>query len=198
MSTRTLMLTPWMAPHRVISWQRAIVLFYLGKVEVLEEYDDRVVAPSITIRTPAVVRLRKGNVASKHKVRFSRMNVFTRDGFRCQYCGVRKGTDGLNYDHVLPRVHGPPEKAAELEKMLQLEFPYLVGGKTAWENIVTSCYACNDRKGSRTPDEAGMQLLRKPTKPTSLPLAPVLRTGHEIPSLWMGYCSYLLPDHQVA
>ena len=177
MSTTTLMLTPWMAPHRVISWQRAIVLFYLGKVEVLEEYDDRVVAPSITIRTPAVVRLRKGNVASKHKVRFSRMNVFTRDGFRCQYCGVRKGTDGLNYDHVLPRVRG---------------------GKTAWENIVTSCYACNDRKGSRTPDEAGMKLLRKPTKPTSLPLAPVLRTGHEIPSLWMGYCSYLLPDHQVA
>ncbi len=102
----TLMLTPWMAPHRVISWQRAIVLLYLGKVEVLEEYDERITAPSITLRTPAVVRLTKGSVSRKHKVRFSRVNIFTRDGFRCQYCGDRQGMDALNYDHVVPRVRG--------------------------------------------------------------------------------------------
>jgi 5-methylcytosine-specific restriction endonuclease McrA len=166
MSTRTLMLTPWMAPHRVISWQRAIVLLYLGKVEVLEEYDERLVAPSITLRTPAVVRLTKGSVSTKHKVRFSRVNIFTRDGFRCQYCGDRKGMDALNYDHVLPRVRG---------------------GKTAWENIVTSCYACNVRKGSRTPEEAGMKLLRKPFKPASLPLAPVIRPGKDVPPTWTDY-----------
>jgi 5-methylcytosine-specific restriction endonuclease McrA len=172
MSTRsTLMLTPWMAPHRVITWQRAIVLFYLGKVEVLEEYDERIVAPSITLRTPAVVRLTKGSVSTKHKVRFSRVNIFTRDGFRCQYCGERKGIDLLNYDHVVPRVRG---------------------GKTVWENIVTSCYACNDRKGSRTPGEAGMKLLRKPFKPTSLPLAPVIRSGKDVPPSWRSYCAF--PD----
>ena len=153
MSTRTLMLTAWMAPHGVISWQRAIVLLYLGKVEVLEEYEECVVAPSLTLRTPAVVRLTKASVSKKNKVRFSRMNVFTRDGFRCQYCGGRKLMHELNYDHVLPRVRG---------------------GKTVWENIVTSCYACNDRKGSRTVKEAGMTLLRKPFKPSSLPLASVL------------------------
>ena len=169
MSTTTLMLTPWMAPHRVISWQRAVVLLYLGKVEVLEEYDDWLVAPSTAIRTPAVVRLTKVRVSTKHKVRFSRMNIFTRDGFRCQYCGERKGMDELNYDHVVPRVRG---------------------GKTAWENIVTSCYACNDRKGSRTPDQAGMKLLRKPFKPTSLPLAPVLRPGKDVPSAWRVYCAF--------
>jgi len=173
MSTRTLMLTPWMAPQRVISWQRAVVLLYLGKVEVLEEYDDWLVAPSTAIRTPAVVRLSPhvtgGSVSRKNKVRFSRTNVFTRDGFRCQYCGDRKGTDELNYDHVVPRVRG---------------------GKTGWENIVTSCYACNDRKGSRTPDQAGMKLLRKPFKPTSLPLAPVLRSGKDVPSAWRVYCAF--------
>jgi len=168
MSTRTLMLTPWMAPHRVITWQRAIVLLYLGKVEVIEEYEDALVAPSITLRTPAVVRLNKGSVSTKNKVRFSRVNVFTRDGFRCQYCGERKAIDELNYDHVVPRVRG---------------------GKTVWENIVTSCYACNDRKGSRTPDEAGMKLLRKPFKPTSLPLAPVIGPGKDVPPVWRNYCS---------
>ena len=167
MSTRTLMLTPWMAPYRVISWERAIVLLYLGKVEVLEEYDERIRAPSITLRTPAVVRLTKARVSSKNKVRFSRMNVFLRDGFRCQYCGEKKAMDELNYDHVLPRVRG---------------------GKTVWENIVTSCYSCNDRKGGRTPEETGMTLLRRPFKPSTLPFAPVIRPGAPVPDLWLNYC----------
>jgi 5-methylcytosine-specific restriction endonuclease McrA len=100
-------------------------------------------------------------------VRFSRVNVYTRDGFRCQYCGEKKEMRDLNYDHVVPRVRG---------------------GKTVWENIVTSCYACNDRKGSRTPEEAGMKLPRKPFKPSSLPVTPVLpmRRG-EMPEAWLPY-----------
>ena len=168
MSTTTLMLTPWMAPHRVISWQRAVVLLYLGKVEVLEEYDDWLVAPSTAIRTPAVVRLTKGSVSTKNKVRFSRTNVFTRDGFRCQYCGEKKEMRQLNYDHVVPRVRG---------------------GRTAWENIVTCCYPCNDRKGSRTPEEAGMTLRKKPLKPSSLPVTPVLHvTRSAMPEVWLPYC----------
>jgi 5-methylcytosine-specific restriction endonuclease McrA len=173
MSTRTLILTPWMAPHRVITWQRAVVLLTLGKVEVLEEYDEPIVAPSITMRTPAVVRLTRGNVSTKRKVRFSRLNVFTRDNFRCQYCGVRKSMEGLNYDHVVPRLRG---------------------GKTGWENIVTSCYPCNDRKGSRTPDEAGLKLLRKPFRPTSLPHTPFLRAEKGVPPLWRDYCPQLADE----
>ncbi len=167
------MLTPWMVPHRVISWQRAIVLFYLGKVEVIEEYDEDIASPSITLRAPAVVRLTKGSVSTKNKVRFSRINVFTRDGFRCQYCGDRKPPHDLNYDHVVPRVRG---------------------GKTVWENIVTSCYACNDRKGSRTVAEAGMKLRRQPFKPTSLPFAPVIRQGTHVPTAWRNYCATFADD----
>jgi 5-methylcytosine-specific restriction endonuclease McrA len=168
MTTRTLMLTPWMAPYQVISWERAIVLSYLGKVEVLEEYDECVPAPSITLRTPAVVRLTKARVPTQNKVRFSRINVFLRDGFRCQYCGAKRPASELNYDHVLPRVRG---------------------GRTIWENIVTSCYACNDRKGSRTPVEAGMTLLRRPVTPKSLPLPPVIRPGTIVPEVWRDYCA---------
>jgi len=167
---RTLLLTPWMSPHRIISWQRAIVLLYTGKVEVLEVYhDEALVSPSLALKTPAVVRLTKGTVHQKQTVRFSRINVMTRDGFRCQYCGERKTMRELNYDHVIPRVRG---------------------GKTVWENIVTSCYACNDRKGCRTPDEAGMKLLRKPQKPTSLPLSSPLRMDSaELPEPWLAYCA---------
>src|ERR1700733_7211316 len=158
---RTLLLTPWMAPHKIISWERAVVLLVLDKVDVLEQYDEEIRSRSFALRPPAVVRLKKAGALTKHAVRFSRINVYTRDGFRCQYCGERKEMRDLNYDHVVPRVRG---------------------GHTVWENIVTSCYACNDRKGSRTPEEAGMKLLRKPIKPKSLPLTSAFRVdASEIP-----------------
>jgi len=164
---QTLMLTPWMAPHKIISWERAVCLAYLGKVEVIETWDADLRGPSITMKAPAVVRLTKGAVSTKQSVRFSRINVFTRDGFRCQYCGAKKSLRELNYDHVIPRVKG---------------------GKTVWENIVTSCYACNDKKGSRTPAEAGMKLLRMPFKPKSLPVTPpVVLSEGVIPELWQPY-----------
>jgi 5-methylcytosine-specific restriction endonuclease McrA len=168
---RTLLLNPWMAPHKIISWERAVVLVVLGKVDVLEEYDEEIRSRSFALRTPAVVRLKKAGRTMKHVVRFSRINVYTRDGFRCQYCGEKKAMRDLNYDHVLPRVKG---------------------GQTVWENIVTSCYACNDRKGSRTPEEAGMRLRKKPSRPTSLPVTPAFRVDlSEMPEPWLPYCSTL-------
>lgn len=130
---RTLLLTPWMAPHRVISWERSVVLVVLGKVDVLEEYDEVIRSQSYTLRTPAVVRLKKAG-AGKQAVRFSRINVYTRDGFRCQYCGEKKAMRDLNYDHVVARVRG---------------------GRTVWENIVTSCHACNDRPATRATTARG-------------------------------------------
>lgn len=166
MTTSTLLLTPWMAPHKIISWQTAIVMSFLGKVEVLEEYDDVVASPSITMKTPAVVRLKRAGAGPKRPVKFSRANVFTRDGFSCQYCGTRKSPRELNYDHVVPRVQG---------------------GRTVWENIVTSCYDCNGKKRGRTPEQAGMRLLRAPVKPRSLPPALVSFRETSVPVVWTPY-----------
>lgn len=166
---RTLLLNPWMAPQKIISWERAVVLLVLDKVDVLEHYEEEIRSPKLTIRTPAVVRLKKAGRVNKQAVRFSRINVYTRDGFRCQYCGERKAMRELNYDHVIPRVRG---------------------GQTIWENIVTCCYACNDRKGGRTPEQAGMTLRKKPFKPQTLPVAPMLcLTRSEMPDAWLPYCS---------
>ena len=168
MSAQTLLLTPWMMPHKVISWQDAITMTFLGKVEVLEAYDEVVRSPSVTLRVPAVVRLTKPVGSVKRGVKFSRINVFTRDGFRCQYCGVKKGLAELNYDHVVPRHQG---------------------GRTVWENIVTCCYPCNDRKKNRTPEQAGMKLLSRPIKPRTLPYTPVLLDRKGMPEVWSSYCS---------
>src|SRR5438552_295759 len=135
------MLLPWMAPHKVISWQRAIVLSFLGKVEVVAEYDEVIRSPSIALRAPAVVRMHRAHVPHRSTLRFCRANVFRRDGYKCQYCGEVLAGRLLTFDHVVPRARG---------------------GKTEWENIVTCCGPCNDRKRDRTPDEAAMKLLRRP------------------------------------
>jgi len=163
-----------MAPHKIISWERAVVLVVLGKVDVLAEYEEEIRSRTFALRTPAVVRLKKGGTTTKQVVRFSRINVYTRDGFRCQYCGEKKSMRDLNYDHVLPRVKG---------------------GQTVWENIVTSCYACNDRKGSRTPEEGGMRLRKSPSRHTSLPVSPAFRVDiSEMPEPWLPYCSTLASE----
>jgi 5-methylcytosine-specific restriction endonuclease McrA len=95
MSARTLLLTSHYTAHEIVPWQTAICLLYLGKVEVLEEYDDELHSPSVSMRTPAVVRLKKALGRVKRGVRFSRRNVFGRDGFRCAYCGIRAGFEEL-------------------------------------------------------------------------------------------------------
>lgn len=166
--SRTLLLSPWMAPLKVISWEAAVRLIYQKKAYVIESYDEEIASPSVTWRMPAVVALTKPMQPMKRGIKFSRINVFTRDGFRCGYCGERKTMRELNYDHVVPRVRG---------------------GKTNWENIVTACYPCNDRKAGRTPEEAGMKLLRRPVKPKSLPHSYLAVDRKTIPEIWEPYCS---------
>ena len=161
------MLNAWMLPQRIIPWQEAITLWFLGKVDVLEEYDLFVASPSISVPLPAVVRLRRLVPNLRRGVKFSRANVFSRDGYTCQYCASKKSRSELSFDHVLPRTHG---------------------GRTGWENIVTACRPCNLKKRNRTPEQAGMRLLRKPVRPTALPIEPMSFGGREIPAEWRDYC----------
>jgi 5-methylcytosine-specific restriction endonuclease McrA len=166
METRTLLLNHMYQPHAIVPWQDSIRLVYENKVTVLEEYEETVSSPSVTLYVPAVILLKKPVVGHKKGVKFSRINVFTRDGFRCQYCGAKKTMRELNYDHVIPRRQG---------------------GRTVWENIVTCCYPCNDKKGGRTPEQAKMSLLRRPAKPHVLPLHAVFLETRSVPPVWVPY-----------
>lgn len=165
MGGMTLVLDRAYRPHAIVSWQRALTLFFLNRIEIVESYDEEIRSVSISIRMPAVVRLLTKIRDSKKGVKFSRINILTRDKFFCQYCGRKFAMSKLNYDHVLPRARG---------------------GKTTWENIVTACYPCNDRKGDRTPQEARMPLLREPVRPQSLPLT-MLRIEGTPPDRWASY-----------
>ena len=116
---------------------------------MIDTYLDQVVrSPSTHLDVPAVVRLLRYVRYRPAGVRFSRKNVFMRDGYRCQYCGVHGDQRTLTFDHVLARSRGGP---------------------TSWTNIVTCCVACNREKGDRTPAESGMQLACRPTRPHWLP-----------------------------
>lgn len=159
-----------MQPHRVVTWQDAICRIVDQEIEVLETTWDgktfEVSSPSLTIAVPSVARLTAQVPANKKGVKFSKINVLTRDGFQCQYCGNRFPRRQLNYDHVIPRVQG---------------------GRTVWENIVTACYPCNSRKAGRTPDQAKMRLLKHPVRPKSLPLTmPAIPLG-KAPDEWLFY-----------
>ncbi len=169
----TLLLAPWMAPHRIVPWQEAITLLYNGKIEVLEVYEGVTISsPSVTIGMPSVARLIRPISHMKKNVKFSRQNVLLRDNFQCQYCGKRAPMKSLNYDHVVPRAKG---------------------GKTDWLNIVTACYPCNNRKGDRSLKESGMVLLRPPTQPKSLPLSPPVNFKNA-PKVWLDYGATLMAE----
>ena len=97
---------------------------------------------------PQVLLLRFYDRLPIQEMKFNRQNLFERDKFRCQYCGRKFLPKELNMDHVTPRDRG---------------------GKTNWENIVTCCLRCNSTKGNREPHEAGMRLLRQPSRPRRRP-----------------------------
>lgn len=170
MHTKTLVLTPWYFPHKVIRWEDAVTLSYLGKADVVVSYHDEIRSPSTTLRMPAVVRLRRKIARTKPGVRFSRLNVYVRDGFACAYCRLKLPMSKLTYDHVLPRSRG---------------------GRTEWENIVTACAPCNARKANKTPDESGMWPNKPPHRPNSLPLMPPLIDPDTAPAEWRDFTAAL-------
>jgi 5-methylcytosine-specific restriction endonuclease McrA len=165
-TARTLLLSQGYEPIKVISWQRAISLLFLGKVEVLEEYAHDVHSVSLVIKIPAVVRLLRAFRRHAKPVKFSRVNIYARDNYRCQYCGKRASIRELTYDHVVPRSQG---------------------GRTEWTNIVSCCYECNRAKGGRTPHQAGMKLLGHPAQPNWVPAITIRISMRSVPEAWRDY-----------
>jgi 5-methylcytosine-specific restriction endonuclease McrA len=153
-------------PLKIINWKKAITLFFLGKVEVLEEYGKDIHSVSFTIKLPSVVRLLRLAKRPKTPVKFSRQNIYARDKYGCQYCGRRYPPEELSYDHVIPKSRG---------------------GQTEWSNIVACCIRCNRKKGGRTPKEAHMKLVRKPFRPTWLPALKVTIGFRDVPTSWRDY-----------
>jgi 5-methylcytosine-specific restriction endonuclease McrA len=175
MNAAVLVLDVGMRPLRVENWQRAICDLFLGKVEVVEwkyhSKDRTIQSASGPWPMPSVVRVLSQFKRDRIRVKFSRLNIYARDKFTCQFCGVRFASEDLTFDHVIPRSRG---------------------GKTTWENIVTACVNCNKAKADRTPAEAKMRLLKQPRKPAYLPAMTVKMDTQRIPNEWKPYWTSVL------
>ena len=133
-------------PINICAARRAIVLVLKGVATAEEQSHISVRSAVQSILLPSVIRL-LGYRRIPHQTRaLSRKNILIRDRFTCQYCQRTLASTELTLDHVVPRSRA---------------------GETAWENLVACCHDCNNRKGSRTPEEAGMRLSRQP-RPFSL------------------------------
>lgn len=166
MSTRTLLLSAWYLPVRVLRWQDAAKMIYLGSVDVIAEYAEELRSPSIVWKMPAVVRLRRDVRTPDRSIRFSRLNVFRRDRFTCQYCGKSFRHSELTCDHIVPRSRG---------------------GRTSFENIVAACTPCNARKADQTCDQSGMFPLTEPRHPKILPPLPRVMESRCWPPEWQPF-----------
>lgn len=154
-------------PIHVTTVRRAFSLLYTGLARAVdrqyrtfdfpswaalsaEVHEETIGTVDRRIRVPRVILLHASGRFPRNHVRFSRQNIYLRDHDTCQYCGETLPRGQLNLDHVVPRTQG---------------------GATTWENVVCCCVPCNLKKGGRTPEEAGMRLLRRPFRPRWTPLA---------------------------
>jgi 5-methylcytosine-specific restriction endonuclease McrA len=141
---RTLLLDCNYFPVKIISWQKAMVLFLSNRAELVDAYEDKLIRTvSKSFKLPKVLRLYQTHKLCRN-VKFTRMNVFYRDNFQCQYCSIKLPANELTFDHVTPVSQN---------------------GKTNWDNVVTCCRDCNTKKGSKTLLDANMRLLKIPKKP---------------------------------
>ena len=149
--------------HPVSIWGVARTLNNVmkGSVIVVEEYDAVLRSPNFHFRPPSVVALVK-YVRRPETVPFTRLNIFLRDDFRCQYCGGKFEVSDLTFDHVIPRCHG---------------------GETNARNIVSACVDCNSRKGSRT----DMAPLRPPRDLETRDLARANLARQTFHKSWLDY-----------
>lgn len=173
LNTSVLVLNKSYFPVHITTVKRAFCMLVSGIAHVVDEeyrqfdfhswaevseavHGDTIGLVDRIIRVPRVILLVAYDRTPKRVVKFSRLNVLLRDDHTCQYCGTKFPRTKLNLDHVIPRSRG---------------------GHTTWENIVASCHPCNRRKGGRTPQEAGVKLIRKPFRPRTVPFLGIIKGG---------------------
>ncbi|HSJ10451.1 MAG TPA: HNH endonuclease [Longimicrobiales bacterium] len=140
--------------------KRALRLVIDRKAEVLEVDDSRVFRSARRdLPCPLVIRLvRFVHVPRKFRRQVTNTFLFARDRYRCLYCGRHRselrGREFLTRDHVIPVSRG---------------------GANVWENVVTACSPCNNRKGSRLPEESLMFPAHAPHEPNYVELVWAVR-----------------------
>ena len=142
------------SPLTICSVQRAFLLVFLDKAELLKgDRDRKLRSTSQTYSFPSVIKINRYINIPYKGVILTRHNLFKRDGHKCQYCGASRD---LTLDHLIPKSKG---------------------GKSSWTNLVTACKNCNTKKGSFLAEKVGLKLKSIPVKPSYISF---LKTVHGV------------------
>lgn len=152
-TTRCVVLNSTYEPIAVVTSKRALILILEGKAIVVEEHPTMVVrSPSTTLKVPIMVALKqfvRGRKIYKTAAVLTQRNLFIRDNYTCQYCSRHRSqfrhSEFLTRDHIIPECRS---------------------GRDTWENLVTACSTCNNKKADYDLNEVNMKLLKKPNVPT--------------------------------
>lgn len=149
-SHNVLLLNQAEQPLTILSWKRAITLVFSCKADIVSYSDVWVDSINNSWNLPSIIRMESGEAFRNtiFKVpRCTKKRIHVRDSYTCGYCGKKCRNDQLTVDHINPQCRG---------------------GRLTWDNSITSCKKCNTKKGNKTIEESGMQLLFKPTTPSSI------------------------------
>lgn len=145
MFKKVLLLSSSYEPIAFCDMKKAITLMFLEKAEAVElRVNESIKGISSNYACPSIIRLKSRNRNAKPKIQLNRKNVMKRDNFKCMYCG---STNELTIDHIVPKSKG---------------------GKTTWENLVTACNPCNNKKDSKELHEVGFVLKTIPKMPNRI------------------------------
>lgn len=156
-------------PIQIITKNKAIKLLFKRKAEAISDSMEVLNFADINLDNfPKVVRLLDYS-GIPVTAKLSKRNILKRDGYRCAYCGNVFSSKELTVDHIIPKSRG---------------------GKFSWQNLVTSCVKDNNKKGSRTPDEANMKLLYHPRVPSKMEiLKDIVNSNSECFEIWSKFMS---------
>jgi 5-methylcytosine-specific restriction endonuclease McrA len=182
-NAKCLVLNSDYTPLGIIGWKKAMIwsIKYENSslaLEIIDFYKNDFILGTNNKKypIPAVVKTNHYFRIQNNPVKFSRKNIFIRDNYSCQYCGIKPGANQLTYDHVIPKSQWKNNS----------------GSPTCWTNIVTACSSCNRKKGNKTPKQANLQLKTLPMIPQKHPkYLPIthhlLKIRTTIPMEWQSY-----------
>jgi 5-methylcytosine-specific restriction endonuclease McrA len=156
-------------PINICAARRALVLVLKGVASAEEHSGATIHSSRHAMQLPSVIRLLEYRRIPHQTRALSRKNILMRDRYTCQYCHRTLPSAELTLDHVVPRSKH---------------------GESSWENLVACCNPCNNRKGSRTPEEAGMKLARSPRPFTLHTSRHLMRMLGKSDARWRKYLFY--------
>ena len=141
-----------MSGEKIIKWEDWISMPY-------DESSSYIKTVSLQIKIPKIIVLSNFDRVPFKRPKFTTKNLWIRDGGICQYTGKKLTPNNGNIDHIIPKAQG---------------------GKTSWENCVIAHKEINAIKADRTPEQAGLKLLKKPSAPKLMPVYFYIRNKEEI------------------